>query len=195
MRDSCPYTPALWLRLPGRSVPVCDSSWSDRLYCVIAGQTYCLCPVHLAPCTSIIRMAALIALRSPAVGSIAAAPRFSSRRCIRRVPRIGTIRGFRLSSQASATCAGVALVLSPMFLSRSISGRFACVATAVKRGNELRTSDAATVLAVGTLAVRKPCPSGLHGTKPMSRSSDVGSAAASGSRAHSEFSLYRAAIG
>ena len=43
-----------------------------------------------------------------ASSSSSAAPRFSSRRCSLVVPGIGTIHGFCASSQASATCAGVA---------------------------------------------------------------------------------------
>ena len=43
--------------------------------------------------------------------------------------------------------------------------------------------------------VRKPWPSGLHGTKPMPSSSQVGSTSGSGSRVHSEYSLWMAATG
>jgi len=38
--------------------------------------------------------------------------------------------------------------------------------------------------------VRKPFPSGLNGTKPMPSSSSVGNISASGSRHHSEYSLW-----
>ena len=40
------------------------------------------------------------------MSSIAAAPKFSSRRASFRVPGIGTIHGFCASSQASAICPG-----------------------------------------------------------------------------------------
>ena len=45
------------------------------------------------------------------MSSRSAAARFSSRRCIFVVPGIGTIHGFWASSQASAICAEVALLL------------------------------------------------------------------------------------
>ena len=43
--------------------------------------------------------------------------------------------------------------------------------------------------------VRKPLPSGLKGTKPMPSSSSVGRTSASGSRHHSEYSLWSAVTG
>ena len=57
-----------------------------------------------------------------------------------RVPKSGTIHGFCASSQASATCAGVALCLSPMLRSRSISAWLASRASGAKRGILLRKS-------------------------------------------------------
>ena len=43
--------------------------------------------------------------------------------------------------------------------------------------------------------VRKPAPSGLHGTKPMPSSSHSGRISGSGSRVHSEYSLWIAVTG
>ena len=46
-----------------------------------------------------------------------------------------------------------------------------------------------------TVPVRKPLPSGLNGTNPMPSSASVGSTSASGSRVHSEYSLWTAVTG
>src|SRR3954467_12198213 len=43
--------------------------------------------------------------------------------------------------------------------------------------------------------VRKPLPSGLNGTKPIPSSSQRGRISASGSRHHSEYSLWSAVMG
>ena len=57
---------------------------------------------------------ASISIRSSGVSTTSAAPMFSSRRCRFVVPGIGTIHGCWASSQASATCAGVASFRSPI---------------------------------------------------------------------------------
>ena len=111
------------------------------------------------------------------------------------VPGIGTIHGFRARSQARAIWAGVAPFRSAMRPSRSTRARFASRASGVKRGNVARKSEPSNCVFSSIFPVRKPWPSGLHGTKPMPSSSQVGSTSGSGSRVHSEYSLWMAATG
>ena len=68
-------------------------------------------------------------------------------------------------------------------------------ASGVKRGNQDRTSEVSKAIAASTFPVRKPCPRGLQGTKPIPSSSHVGSTSASGSRVHREYSLWTAVTG
>ena len=65
-----------------------------------------------------------------------------------------------------------------------------------KRGTVLRKSRAVERRGLRrSCPVRKPLPSGLNGTKPMPSSSSVGRISASGSRHHSEYSLWSAVTG
>jgi hypothetical protein len=106
---------------------------------------------------------------------------------------MGTIHGFWTSSQASATCAGVAFFRSAMLVTRSTNARFAFRASgSVKRGTVLRKSPPANSVFSSIVPVRKPLPSGLKGTKPMPSSSSIGRIASSGSRHQSDYSLWRA---
>lgn len=63
---------------------------------------------YLAPSILMVEATVLISLRSSAVSVMESDPRFSSSRSSFRVPNSGTIHGFWASSQAWATCAGVA---------------------------------------------------------------------------------------
>ena len=65
---------------------------------------------------------------------------FSSRRCRRRVPGIGTSDGRWASSQARATCAGVASCAWAIFPTRSRSAWLAARFSSVKRGILARMS-------------------------------------------------------
>jgi len=152
-------------------------------------QPYFSCPVPLSPCTRICEVTSLISFNSAEENSMAAAPRFSSRRSNFRVPGIGTIHGFWARSQASAIWAGVTCIRSERSPSTSTSGWLAFIASGVKRGNTLRMSVLTKVWLASTFPVRKPCPSGLQGTKPIPNSSQVGSTSTSGSRTHREYSL------
>src|SRR4249919_196478 len=58
-----------------------------------------------------------------------------------------------------------------------------------------RKSLLSNVVVSSMCPVRKPLPSGLKGTNPIPSSSSVGSTSASGSRHHSEYSLWSAATG
>ena len=120
---------------------------------------------------------------------------FSSRRCSFVVPGIGTIHGFWASTQARAICAGVAPFRSATLSSSSTNARFAARASASKRGTVLRKSVLSKVVFSSIFPVRKPLPSGLNGTKPIPSSSSVGRIASSGSRHHSEYSLWSAVTG
>src|SRR5512133_3784579 len=120
---------------------------------------------------------------------------FSRRRSILRVSGIGTMFGALASSQASATWPGVTPVRAAISLTRSTTGWLAARASGVKRGNRLRMSLAAKDWSLVTVPVRKPWPSGDHGTNPMPSSSQTGSTSASGSRAQMEYSLCTAATG
>ena len=133
--------------------------------------------------------------RSSGVSSTAAAPMFSSRRCSFVVPGIGTIHGFWASSQASAIWAGVACFCAAISPSRSTRAWFAFRASGVKRGTMLRKSVLSNVVFSSIVPVRKPLPSGLKGTKPIPSSSSVGRTSSSGSRHHSEYSLWSAVTG
>ena len=73
--------------------------------CACAGQRpviFISSSGYRAPCTVICEAALSISRRSSDVSSTAAAPMFSSRRWSFVVPGMGTIHGFRASSQASA---------------------------------------------------------------------------------------------
>ena len=59
----------------------------------------------------------------------------------------------------------------------------------------MRKSELSNVVVSSILPVRKPFPSGLNGTKPMPSSSSVGRISRSGSRYHSEYSLWTAVTG
>src|SRR5215212_6557701 len=68
-------------------------------------------------------------------------------------------------------------------------------ASGSKRGTVLRKSPGSKVVVSSILPVRNPLPSGLKGTKPMPSSVSVGRICSSGSRHHSEYSLWRAVTG
>jgi hypothetical protein len=95
---------------------------------------------------------------------------------------MGTIHGFCASSQASATCAGVASLRAAKARSTSTKARFAFSASGVKRGKVARKSEGSKVVVVSIFPVRKPWPSGLHGTKPMPSSSHMATTPADGLR-------------
>ncbi len=97
------------------------------------------------------------------------------------VPGIGTNHGFCASSQASATCAGVACFRTANAFSHSTNARLALRFSAVNRGTTFRKSVLSNVVDSSILPVRKPFPSGLKGTNPMPSSSRVGMIPASGS--------------
>ncbi len=110
------------------------------------------------------------------------------------VPGIGAMSSPWASNQASATCADVAsslggdgldLVDDAEVLSKLLG----------KRGLLLRQSSSAQLLGERIVPVRKPCPSGEYGTKPMPSSRSSGSSSASGSRVHREYSVCSAASG
>ena len=79
--------------------------------------------------------------------------------------------------------------------SRSTNARFAFRASASKRGMVLRKSELSNVVFSSIFPVRNPLPSGLKGTKPIPSASKVGMISASGSRHHSEYSLWSAVTG
>jgi len=108
-----------------------------------------------------VRAAASMCRTSSGVSSIEAAATFSPRRSTLVVPGIGTIHGFRASSQASAIWAGVARFALPISSSRSTTGRFAFRASGVKRGKVLRLSLPPKVVVSSILPARKPLPKGL----------------------------------
>ncbi len=77
------------------------------------------------------------------------------------------------------------------FTSARFWGRF----SAEKRASMLRTSPCAKVVCSSIAPVRKPTPSGLHGTKPMPSSWHVGMTSASGPRHSIEYSFCTAVTG
>ena len=99
-------------------------------------------------------------LRSSADSVSAAAAMFSSSRASLRVPGMGTIHGWRDSSQASATWAGVAPLPAAILSSSSTRAWLALRASAVKRGSALRKSPSANLVFSSMAPVRKPRPSG-----------------------------------
>ena len=98
--------------------------------------------------------AASISRRSSAVNWISAAPRFSSRRAMLRVPGIGTIHGFCANSHARAICARVAPLRSATFEISARKASFAWSASGVKRGNVPRRSVLSKTVLALTLPVR-----------------------------------------
>src|SRR5258706_2412233 len=82
-----------------------------------------------------------------------------------------------------------------MAVRRSTMAWFAFRASGVKRGTLLRKSELSNLVLSSIFPVRKPLPSGLKGTKPIPSSSRVGITSASGSRHHSEYSLWSAVTG
>src|SRR5712691_8817789 len=179
---------ALPRRLRSASFDVHDATFQRPTIC-------CRCSGYRAPCSAICAAARSISRRSSAVNSISVAARFSSSRCRFVVPGIGTIHGFFASSHASAICAGVAFFRSAIPASRSTSARFAFRFSGVKRGTMLRKSELSNVVVSSIFPVRKPLPRGLNGTNPIPSSSSAGNSSASGSRHHSEYSLWSAVTG
>ena len=112
-----------------------------------------------------------------------------------RVPKSGTIHGFCASSQASATCAGVAPCRSPMRGADRPAPGSPRAPPARSAGSCCGSRARRSGVLASILPVRKPLPSGLNGTRPMPSSSRVGRISASGSRVHSEYSLCSAATG
>ena len=93
--------------------------------------------------------------------STSAAPMFSSSRCSLVVPGIGTIQGCCASSQASAICAGVALLLvrrSLQQIDQRLVLRHRLRREARQDGAEVAVAEL-RVLVISP--VRKPLPSGL----------------------------------
>ena len=124
------------------------------------------------------------------------APAFCSRYSRRLVPGIGTRSSPWASTQASASCAGVMLLLLGDLgdLRRELQVRVEVLAgeartvaggsrPASRSSGDLKRPD------------RKPRPSGEYGTKPIPSSRQVGSTPFSGSRDHSEYSVWTAVIG
>src|SRR5260370_639753 len=89
----------------------------------------CRCSGYRAPYTVIPETALSMLPISSGVRFTAAAPTFSSRRCSFVVPGIGTIHGFRASSQAIAIWAGVACFRAAILPSRSTTAWFAFLAS------------------------------------------------------------------
>jgi len=58
-----------------------------------------------------------------------------------------------------------------------------------------RESELSNAVVVLIFPVRKPCPSGAHGAKPIPSSSQSGKISGSGSLVQSEYSLWIAATG
>src|SRR4051812_1598073 len=81
-----------------------------------------------------------------------------------RCAGIGTIHGFFASSQASATCAGVACFFSANVVTKFTRAWFAFRFSSLKRGMVLRKSVLSNFVSDVILPVRKPLPSGLNGT-------------------------------
>jgi hypothetical protein len=77
------------------------------------------------------------------------------------VPGMGTIQGFCANSQASAICAGVAFLRSPICFKRSTSAWLAFIASGAKHGKMLRKSFPDSLMFSFIAPVRKPFPSGL----------------------------------
>src|SRR5579864_5439057 len=148
-----------------------------------------------APSSFSLEEASSICLRSFSVSATFTAPRFSSKRWSLVVPGIGTIHGFRASSHASATCAGVAPLRPATVLTRSTRAMLALRASGEKRGTRFRKSLGSNFVFSSILPVRNPAPSGLNGTKPMPNSSKIGRSSASGPRQNKEYSLWTAVMG
>ena len=79
--------------------------------------------------------------------------------------------------------------------SRSTSAWFAFRFSGEKRGTVLRKSVLSNVVVSSIFPVRKPLPSGLNGTKPMPELLEGRQDSSSGSRHHSEYSLWSAVTG
>jgi hypothetical protein len=91
----------------------------------------------------------------------------SSTREMRLVPGIGAMSSPCARSQANATCAGDALSSEATALTSPTMRRFCSKLPSVKRGLLLRQSSSARSWGERIVPVRKPCPSGAYGTKPM----------------------------
>ena len=126
---------------------------------------------------------------------MAAAPRFSSRRCSLVVPGMGTIQGFCASSQARAIWAGVAFFAVAMAARRSTIAWLALRASGVKRGSVLRKSVLAEggvrVDFAGEEAFAQRAVGDEADAQFLQRRDDFGL----GRRHHSEYSLCRAVTG
>ena len=91
-----------------------------------------------------------------------------------RVPGIGTILLLFASNHANAICDGVAPFLAAYVLSHSMMGIFKGRNSFEKRGNPERKSVfSSNFVFVSIVPVKKPAPTGDHGTKPMPNSSHV----------------------
>ena len=123
----------------------------------------------------VLETAPSIAVKSDMVSWTSTAPRFSSSRCNLVVPGIGTIQGFRASSQASAICAGVTPFRSATCFNAVDEGQFASRASGAKRGTLLRKSVASNLVSAVIAPARNPAPRGLKGTKPIPSSSHAAS--------------------
>lgn len=83
-----------------------------------------------------------------------------------------------------------------MARSMSTTGMLALIFSAEKRGKLARRSVLASKVELASMVpVRKPVPSGPHGTKPMPSSRQVGSTCASGSRVQMEYWFCTAVTG
>ena len=95
-----------------------------------------------------------------ALSSMPSAAVFSSTRETRLVPGIGAMSSPCASSQASATCAGVASSSEATASTSSTMRRFFSKLPSVKRGLVLRQSSSLSSSGERIVPVRKPCPSG-----------------------------------
>jgi hypothetical protein len=96
----------------------------------------------------------------PALSTTQSAAVFPSTRATRLVPRIGAVSSPCASSQASATCAGVAPASAATALISSTMSRLRLKFSPVKRGLVLRQSSSENCSGERISPVRKPWPSG-----------------------------------
>src|SRR6202035_3280125 len=94
-----------------------------------------------------------------------------------------------------ALCAGVAPASVAIACTSSTMLRLTWTFSPVKRGLVLRQSSSGMSSTVRIWTVRKPCPRGEYGTKPMPSWRTNGSNSASASRVHREYSVCSAETG
>jgi hypothetical protein len=148
------------------------------------------------PLTAIAERAAPISCRSSEVRATSTATTFSPRCSRLRVPGIGTIHGFCAMTKPARSEQGLPSSAASL-LRRSITGWLAVMASAVKRGKPERISVLGSNLTLRSIfAVRKPWPTGRHGTNPIPSSPQAcRTPLCSGSRCINEYSVCTAATG